>query len=280
LQKETRAIAAFVAFNVATIFPGVDIRRDTTVPELDDSPWSARLREQNRWASRLLAVVMQDSERRQIMYVFHFISNLCGYEVTAVIYDGLLIRSNKKGSQIMDSDTFVRGFTMDLKKADEYAYIFTDYRIHTAIKPMDDYIPVLNNPRDAAEALAGLCPRRIVYDDGEGTLLIYSDELRQWCSSTQALYKLIDSKRFYMGDYAVNLDPKAKKINPISATFPESASTGSSRTNSAPCEACSSSRTVSTNARGYLPNGGQGSPGACPAKHDTAQLFSVYARRE
>jgi hypothetical protein len=112
LQKETRAIAAFVAANVATIFPGADIRRDTTVPELDDSPWFARIR-----ASRLLAVLMRDLERRQIMYVFHFLSNLCGYEVTAVISDGLLIRSNKKGSQIMDSDMFVRGLTVDLKKA-------------------------------------------------------------------------------------------------------------------------------------------------------------------
>jgi hypothetical protein len=33
-------------------------------------------------------------------------------------------------------------------------------------------------------------------------------------SSTQALYKLIDSKRFYMGDYAVSLDTKVKKIKP------------------------------------------------------------------
>jgi hypothetical protein len=64
----------------------------------------------------------------------------------------------------------------------------------------------MNNPRDAAKALAELCPRRIVYDDGEDRLLIYSDELRQWRSSTQALYKLIDSKRFYIGDYATGGD--------------------------------------------------------------------------
>jgi hypothetical protein len=209
LQGESGAIAAFVSANITTIFPGVYIPRDSIVPGITDSIVFPRLR-----ASRLLAALIRDLERRQIMYVFHFLSNLCGYEVSAVISDGLLIRSNKKGNQIMDSDTFLRELIVNLKKADEYAFTFTDYRIHTDIKPMDDYIPILNTPRDAAEALVRICPGRIVYDEydmsmnGEGTLLIYNDELRQWNSSTRALYKLIESKKFYMGDYAIDTEDK------------------------------------------------------------------------
>jgi hypothetical protein len=76
----------------------------------------------------------------------------------------------------------------------------TEYRIRTVVKTMDDYIPILENQRYAAVALAQLCARRIVYDgtgvgvDGEGTLLVYNEELRQWRTSNHRIVYILETK--------------------------------------------------------------------------------------
>jgi hypothetical protein len=70
------------------------------------------------------------------------------------------------------------------------------------------------------------------------------------------LYKLIDSKRFYMGDYAVNLDTKVKKIKPRLSHIPGVCINGFIQKKQRSMRGL---LLFQNGARGYLPNGGQGS---------------------